>query len=280
VVTLYTGFSYHVNGSQFNPLKMKKSILYASAIFLCFPLFAQNSYEQLKTFEKDFLSTDWPVVLKAKENIENLGAAGIPDIIALLGDCRTLKLQNTTDLIYPGAERFYGHGQIIDYDIDVSCVRAGWLLEELTFINFGFSGIHLSSDELDGFINRNFPDFVKSDENRKKINDLDEEGQRKLIRDLSIEKARIWWQLYSKQWNRLSALEQALNGNDEKSQVKALFYLRNGLTSCKGLTQKFYKSKLSGIVERLSKSETGRVSENAKLIMLDSDFSWLDMKSM
>jgi hypothetical protein len=29
---------------------------------------------------------------------------------------------------------------------------------------------------------------------------------------------------------------------------------------------------------RLSKSETNRVSENAKLIMLDSDFDWLSIK--
>ncbi|HEX2394732.1 MAG TPA: hypothetical protein VHI78_05260 [Bacteroidales bacterium] len=257
---------------------MKKNILYALFYFCLIPLSAQNNYEQMKALEKDFLSADWHAVVKAKENIESLGSSGIPDLITMMNDCRTIKLQNTGDLIYPGAERFFGHGQIIDYDIDVACIRAGWLLEEITFINFGFSGIHLPADELTGFINRNFPRFCSNVENQEKIKGLDEAGKRTLIRDLSIDNARKWWQNSSKQWTRLNALELALNSDDEKSQVKALFYLRNGVTSCKGLSQKFYKSKLSKVVERLSKSETGRVSENAKLIMLDSDFSWLDLK--
>jgi hypothetical protein len=76
----------------------------------------------------------------------------------------------------------------------------------------------------------------------------------------------------------LASLEKGLNSQDEKSQVKALFYLRNGKTACKGLNQKFYKSKLSKVIEKLSNSSTSRVSENAKLIMLDSDYSWLFIK--
>lgn len=257
---------------------MKKNILSALFYFYLIPLSAQTNPEQLKTFEKDFLSDDWHTVLKAKENIENLGSYGISDLIVMMNDCRTIKLRNTGDLIYPGAERFFGHGQIIDYDIDVACIRAGWLLEEITFNNFGFSGIHLPAGELTTFISRNFPRFTLAVGNQEKVNELDEEGRRSLICDLSIENARQWWQNSSKEWTRLNALEQALNSDDEKSQVKALFYLRNGVTVCKGLSQKFYKSNLSKIVERLSKSETGRVAENAKLIMLDSDFTWLDLK--
>jgi len=258
---------------------MKKSILAALLIFCSVSLFAQSNNEQVSKLADDFLSTDWPLVLKAKEKIENLGSAGIPNLIDLMDDCRMIKLQNTGDLIFPGAERFFGHGQIIDYDIDIACVRAGWLLEEITFMNFGFSGIHLAADELTGFINKTFPDFAINETNQDRLNQLDEEGKRKLIRDLSIGKAKMWWESSSRQWSRVNSLEQALNSNDEKCQVKGLFYLRNGVTACRGLTQKFYKSKLSKTVERLSKSETGRVSENAKLIMLDSDFSWLDIKA-
>jgi hypothetical protein len=225
-----------------------------------------------------FLSSDWPTVLNAKENIENLGSEGIPEMLLLMNDCKVHKLQNTGDLIYPGAEKFFGHGQIIDYDIDNICVRAGWLLEELTFKNFGFSGIHLSPNELTDFIKNTFPVYFSIAENQKQIETLNEEGKRALICTLSIEKARVWWQATSKQWNRLASLEQGLNSKDEKSQVKALFYLRNGKTACKGLSQKFYKSKLSKLIENLSKSTTNRVSENAKLIMLDSDYSWLMIK--
>lgn len=271
-------FSYHSQVSQINPLKMKISILSALLILIRIPLIAQTSNEQLTVLQRNFLSTDWPSVLNAKEMIENLGPAGIQNVIAMLDNCAIHKLRNTGDLIYPGAERFFGHGQIIEYDIDFVCVRAGWFLEELTFMNFGFSGIHLPDDEMAVFIKRNFPDYMAVEANRLKVDSLDEAGRSNLIRTLSIEKAKTWWLSSSKQWSRLNALEQALKSNDEKSQVKALFYMRNGATACKGLTEKFYKSRLSKVVETLSKSKTGRVSENAKLIMLDSGFAWLKMK--
>lgn len=225
----------------------------------------------------EFVSNDWSVVSLAKEKMENLGSSCIPELIGMMNDCRIQKLHNTGDLIYPGAEKFFGHGQIIDYDIDDVCVRAGWLLEDITFKNFGFSGIHLPADELSGFIAATFPDYVGIADPQQTVA-LSEDGKRKLIRSLSIERAKNWWLGTAKQWNRLQALEQALNSNDEKCQVKALFYLRNGKTQCRGLTQKYYKSRLEKVINKLTRSETNRVSENAKLIMLDSDFDWLSLK--
>ena len=79
-------------------------------------------------------------------------------------------------------------------------------------------------------------------------------------------------------WNRLDALETSLKSSDEKQQVKALFYIRNGKTFCDGLDKNFYKNKLKDTIEKLSKSSTSRVSENAKLIMLDENFEWLLIK--
>ena len=42
------------------------------------------------------------------------------------------------DLIYPGADMFYGHGFIVDYDIDYLPARVGWAPEDITFHSFGF----------------------------------------------------------------------------------------------------------------------------------------------
>jgi len=257
---------------------MKKCIFCLLLCCCSIHLFSASGNEPVKVLVEKFISNDWPAVMSAKEKIENLGAPGITEMIALLNDCQVIKLQNTGDLIYPGAEKFFGHGQIIDYDIDVVCVRAGWLLEELTFKNFGFSGIHLPANELEDFISITFPEYYNIMENQKNLESLNEDGKRKLIRSLSIEQVKAWWQASSKQWTRIASLEQALNSRDEKSQVKALFYLRNGKTACKGLNQKFYRSRLSKVIDRLTKAETNRVSENAKLIMLDSDFSWLSLK--
>jgi hypothetical protein len=257
---------------------MKKYAFYLIINCLFIPIYGGPGNEPIKELIGKFMSADWPSVMVAKEKLENYGSAAIPEIMALMNDCKLNKLKSTGDLIYPGAEKFFGHGQIIDYDIDNTCVRAGWLLEELTFMDFGFSGIHLPANELAAFVKTTFPDYYGNAENQKRFNEMDEEAKREAMRSLSIEKAKSWWQISSKQWNRLSALEQALVSTDETCQVKALFYLRNGRTSCKGLTQKYYRSKMAKTVEKLSKAETSRVSENAKLIMLDSDFSWLSIK--
>lgn len=254
---------------------MKRFAIYL--LFCCYSLsnLSATGNESIKKLIADFLSADWPAVISAKEKIENLGSAAIPEIITVMNDCKVNKLQNTGDLIYPGAEKYFGHGQIIDYDIDDLCVRAGWLLEELTFRNFGFTGIHLPDNELSDFIKKSFSDYYNIAANQRRLDELTAQGKRKLIRSLSIEQVNSWWQSSSKDWNRLNALEEALNSQDDKCQVKALFYLRNGKTRCKGLSESYYKTRLEQAVMRLSNAELNRISENAKLIMLDSDFDWL-----
>ncbi len=227
----------------------------------------------------DFTSTDWPTVLQAKEDIENLEVAGIPQLMTLLDDFSIRKLKNTGDLIYPGAERFYGHGQIVDYSIDEVAIRAGWLIEEIAFQNFGFTGYHLPEEELSGFIEYNFPDYCENSRNKQGLKKMAVPEKRKLIRTLSIKKAQSWWRQQSEGWTRLNALVSALQSADEKRQVKALFYIRNGRTRCTGLTREFYQANLEEIVRALSKADLKRVSENAKLIMLDMDYEWLEMKS-
>ena len=257
---------------------MKRFTIYLLLCCLSTSLFSRTNTEPIRQLINDFLSTDWPTVLSAKEKLENIGAEGISDVITIMNECREHKLQNTGDLIFPGAEKYFGHGQIIDYDIDDICVRAGWLLEDLTFMNFGFTGIHLPDNELSGFIRDNFGDYCNNPANRRQVEELSVTGKRKLIRTLSIERVKNWRQNASAEWNRLNALEEALKSQDEKCQVKALFYLRNGKTRCAGLNENFYKTQLESTVMKLTRVTLGRVSENAKLIMLDSDFDWLRIK--
>jgi len=75
--------------------------------------------------------------------------------MALLDRDEKVELRNTADLIYPGAKEFYGHGWILDYDVDWISVRAGWALEELTFQNCGFrEGVINEADLLKAAIAR------------------------------------------------------------------------------------------------------------------------------
>ena len=226
-----------------------------------------------------FKSADWPTVIKAKERIENMEAAGIPQLMSMLNDFSVRKLKNTGDLIYPGTKKFYGHGQILDYNIDEMCIRVGWLLEDLAFQNFGFAGIYNPEQELTDFIKYNFKDYYEGLSNKQSIDNMSAGEKRKLIRSLSIQKAQEWWSHNSGNWSRLEALVESLQSADEKCQVKALFYIRNGITRCTGLTKSFYEARLETIIRELAKNDLKRISENAKLILMDIDFEWLELKS-
>ena len=226
----------------------------------------------------DFKSNNWPTVLNAKEKLENMEEKSIPELMDMLGVKSFMKLNNTGDLIYPGAEKFYGRGQIIEYGIDDIAIRAGWLLEELTFQNFGFTGVHSQEDRLISFIKLNFPEYYDDPGNRKKLDKCSVSEKRRLIKDLSVKEAKEWWAKESGNWNRLDALVDALKSDDEKRQVKALFYLRNVKTKCTGLTRSYYEDNIYSIIVELSEVQTKRVSEHAKLILLDVHYEWLKIK--
>ncbi len=258
---------------------MKKKLL--TVVMVCGYIFTGLGQEQpVSSLLKDFQSDDWQTVSRAKESLENMEGKSIPELINLLSSGSLIKLQNTGDLIYPGAERFYGHGQIIDYDIDDIAIRAGWLLEDITFQRFGFDGVHMQEDRLDNFIKNNFPGYFESPGNKDKLEKISASEKRRLIKELSIKNAREWYEKESKNWNRLGSLVSALRSDDEKRQVKALFYIRNGRTQCTGLTKSYYKKKMHHIVVELSKVDIKRVSEHAKLILLDTNYEWLKMKQI
>jgi hypothetical protein len=251
-------------------------IVFFSTMFILLNIHAQTDFDQLL---KDFVGADWSTVSAAKEKLENYEEKTIPLIIPLLENNTVNKLKNTGSLIYPGAEKFFGYGQIIDYDIDNISVRAGWLLEEISFNNFGFTGIHMPDEDLIGFIKLTFPEYYNNSTNRKLLETSSVDNLRKIIHDLSVRNAKEWWQRESTTWTRLKALNEALKSYDEKCQVKALFYMRNGDTKCTGLTKDYYIDNISKEIVRLSTSDTKRISENAKLILFDTKFLWLENKS-
>ena len=173
-------------------------------------IFIHGQDKEIASLLKELQSVDWSVVFQAKEKLENLEGKCIPGIIPMLHDKTVKKLINTGDLIYPGADKFFGHGQIIDYDIDRIDIRAGWLLEELTFQNFGFMGVHIQSDKLIDYIKFNFPKYYNNSKNRQLIDKSSEKDRRDIIRKLSAAEAEKWWEDHSagtKQKSRASQVD-------------------------------------------------------------------------
>jgi len=255
---------------------MKKTWILSTILFTFSITHAQSDIDKLIS---QFTSSEWASVKQAKVQLENYESQSLPALIKLLDRTDVVKLVNTGSLIYPGAEKFFGYGQMVEYDIDKIAVRAGWLLEDLTFENFGFSGCHLAPEDQMSFIKLTFPEYYNNSNNRKQLESSSVAEISKVIFNLSVQNAKSWWKNEGAGWSRITALVEALNSFDEKRQVKGLFYLRYGQTSCKGLTKDYYFDNISRAIVRLSTSETLRVSEHASNILSDIRFLWLEQKT-
>lgn len=254
---------------------MKRLSTLAIAALLFAGLYAQDK----KQLMEDFVSADWKKIKVAKSGLENMQGDIMPDLIKLLDNTDKVKLENAGSLIYPGAEKFFGHGQILDYDVDYLTIRAGWLIEELSFNNFGFSGIHLPEDMMATHIKMTFPEYYNNSSNRKKLEAASSSELREIAQEQAVQAVNDWWKSENGNFSRLSELVEALKSFDEKRQVKALFYMRNGVTKCEGLSKEYYYEEIAKEIVRLSGSEVKRIAEHAKLILLDSKLDWLEMKN-
>jgi hypothetical protein len=255
---------------------MKKIVYVILFELIIFSVTIGQSKDLTKNMEK-FKSSDWPTVLEAKEDLENLESEAIPGIIQLLDKSTKVKLTNTRNLIYPGMEGYVAYGQKVDYDIDKLNIRAGWLLEEITFQNFGFTRIHEREDMLLQYLEIYFPDYYIK--NKVSLSKKGPDELRDIFTVQSIAAAKKWWEKNAADWNRLNGLREALFSDDEVQVVKALFYLRHGKTKCTGLDKKYYEFFLAERLMDLARGKIKRISENAKLIVLDYDFDWLNLKT-
>ena len=224
-----------------------------------------------------FASSDWSTVRSAKESLESLQREAIPELLNLLGRDDRVPLQDTADLIYPGAKTFWGHGEILDYDIAWLSVRAGWALEELTFQAFGFQEGEIDSDALLKAVMSGKADVPLSDVAPAELS----AETKRARRSEAVARAVKWWSQASAGWNRLDAVAEALKSNDPVRQVQVLDWLRFGETTCNGLTREVFTARLMPEVRRLTGASDPTVKQQADYLARDfdgHDWSWLDLK--
>jgi hypothetical protein len=170
----------------------------------------------------------------AKKKLESYQKQILPKLIELLSDTTFVKLTGTADLIYPGADKFYGHGHYIPYDMDWISVRAGWLLENLTFQDFGYKTTNIG--------NLNWKDKL--------------EGEKiKEFRKLRAEKVKKWWNENKKKWNRLESIKEALISEDVNRISNAVQFLRFGETQCDGLNSEVFLKEIKPLALKLRDSK-------------------------
>src|SRR5215510_7314023 len=214
----------------------------------------------IKKLVDDFTSNDWQKVHLAESALESRQAEAIPALIELLDRDEKVELDNTADLIYPGAKKFYGHGWILDYDVDWISVRAGWALENLTFQNFGFrEGVINEADLLKMVIKR---------QGNVQLTDPSKTATaKKQIRAEASSRAKTWWQKSQSSWNRFAAVLESLRSDDPVRQRWTLGWIRNGRTKCDGLNVGSFKKYIVPEAERLLKSSDQGVRDQAEYLL-------------
>ncbi len=226
------------------------------------------------TVEDRFVAADWPLVSRAKSTLEAQGVKSLPFLIRLLDRTEVVPLENTMDLIYPGAKTFYGHGWLIDYDLDCLPARAGWLLEELTFENFGFEEGVIHEEDLLSAAKQGKHDTPLSNV----IGAHTAEKSCAQRHADAVTRAKSWFQKSGAKWSRFDALKAALESKDPARHLNALNWLRFGTTPCPGLTAETYEKTLRPHVVRLASNGNDAVREQATLLLDDHQHSWLKGK--
>lgn len=223
----------------------------------------------------NFRSSDWETVFRAKWQLESLQHESIPALLSLLDTNEIVVLTDTADLIYPGAKTFYGHGWIVDYDLDYMPARAGWAIEEITFEDFGFSEGRIQEEALlDNAIHG------KRDVAMGEVLPVRHEDSARLarVRD-AVSGANAWWANQGPTWTRYKGLQDALRSGNPIRQVRALEWMRNGTTRCDGLDPDTYRKDLLSTVEELAHSGNEDVRIQARYLLDDDEGWWWKYKT-
>jgi hypothetical protein len=173
-----------------------------------------------KRTRERFTGNDWLKVQRAAQRIESADRAGVAALIPMLRAPRRVPLSNTEELVYPGARRRNGTGPVIQYALDWTTDRAGWVLEALTFDDFGFSATATAPESA---------------------------AETAARRARAARAARTWWRHNNARWTRLDAVREALSGTTDR-QRRVLYWLRFGTTPCAGFNVRFFYDEVVPLV--------------------------------
>jgi hypothetical protein len=206
--------------------------------------------------------SDWWTVHCTELDLESMQEKVIPALLDLLDSREVVPLENTMDLIYPGAKTFYGHGYMVDYALDSLAVRAGWALESITFQDFGFRSGTIQEDALFKAMRENPPGDMPLEQAL---------GPQKTPEPgpvaAAAERARQWWAKAGPKWTRFQGVVEALDSNDPKRQFAVLGWLRDGERSeCDGLKGR-YEKEIRPRVEKLAGSADKNVRQQAGYLL-------------
>ena len=198
-------------------------------------------------------SPDFGVVIDAKNHLVNLQAHALVPLVDLMAREELVQLMYTADTIYPGAEHFYGHGMLVQYDIDWVHIRAGWVFEQLAQESFGFN-LSSAFGPFEGFAVMLTGDWSQVPDGLGTLEARKQAGRE------AAQRARQWVE-DNPDWSCLGGVTGALRSEEPERQQRVLEWLAHSYAACDGLTLPYYESELRPWVEILSRSEDAEIAK-------------------
>lgn len=209
---------------------------------------------------EELCGQNWPMVRAAAMRLEAWEEDAIEPLLAVCARDERVPLVETADLIYPGARQLVGHGLVVDYDLNWLVARAGWVLENITFMEFGFREGLIDHDEL-------LERFSKGDSNWVPEIPREEVQARRQQRLDACERARQWWSSVKSFWTRYAGLRDALACSEPRRNSSALRWLRKAEDGSMEVAKATYEREIIPLLKRLSLSPDRDVSVQASLLL-------------
>lgn len=237
-----------------------KRVLSLCLVMQLFATYAFSQQSPIDSLIKDFKGFMFEYKIQpARRALERYEQAAIPKIIPLLYSKAFPGIADNPYLIYPSSPELpSNHSYIIPYNLDWLSIRAGWLMEELTFMNFGYK---TALDEKKYAVIAAYP--YRGNEEVPWINAPTKASLLKTRKPMA-DAVAAWWQKNKATFTRIGALKEALQSNNTKRQITALNYLIYGFRNEEEpLTSKYLKE-IRPLVLALKKSENKSIVQDAE----------------
>lgn len=242
-----------------------KKILFTTFFLLIFH-FIGYSQQSLTKMINSIKGKDFEKIYSNRNKITDYQQQAIPLLIALLKDTSFVELDHM-----PGGFFYDGYPNVLcgravkeslPYSLNLICIRASWLLEEITFQDFGYKDLSIYDYDTQSEHLKDSVEIVQLQEQLIKMSDT----------------VTAWWKTNSSTWTRFNALKEALVSNVDFRGRSALRYLLAGRTKCDGLTIDSYNKELKPLVQAIKdKNEENAVYAND--LISDDTYYWFGQKT-
>lgn len=207
----------------------------------------------IKIFQSNYFDNR---INKAEIALEDYQKLAIPKFIAMLYNTKKVGV-NPGDpyTFFANANCTLDHySWTLDYNIDWLSIRASWFLEELTFMDFGYSSQKIVTSNGMGQTKVTWKKIATQQSlmvDRKKMAD----------------QVAAWWKKNEATWTRLGAIKEALESKNNRRIEKAVNFIKYGKSKCDGLTIEAFETSIKPILKPLLQTVDGDLKSKIESIV-------------